>query len=202
VQGGLVEWLDGRAPRSVAYVNCGSITVMTNEQLLEFAWGLAGSGYAFVWNIRPDLLKGGTAVLPPELLAAVEGRALLTTWCLQEAALAHEALGVFLTHAGWNSTLESICAGVPMLSWPFFAEQQTNCRYKRTEWGVGMEIGVTRSPRSSRRPWKGRRGQRCAGGGQPRQAHQRRATRQEEEESPSGQRLTVQQIVCWGWCMV
>ncbi|CAD6333475.1 unnamed protein product [Miscanthus lutarioriparius] len=42
---------------------------------------------------------------------------------------------------GWNSTLESLCAGVPMLSWPFFAEQQTNCRYKRTEWGVGMEIG-------------------------------------------------------------
>jgi UDP:flavonoid glycosyltransferase YjiC (YdhE family) len=55
--------------------------------------------------------------------------------------LQHEAVGVFLTHSGWNSTLESLCAGVPMLSWPFFAEQQTNCRYKRTEWGVGMEIG-------------------------------------------------------------
>ncbi|TVU13649.1 hypothetical protein EJB05_37069, partial [Eragrostis curvula] len=141
VQGGLVEWLDARPARSVVYVNYGSITVMTNEQLLEFAWGLAGSGYAFVWNIRPDLLKGDAAVLPPEFTAAVEGRALLTTWCPQEAALRHPAVGVFLTHSGWNSTLESFCAGVPMLSWPFFAEQQTNCRYKRTEWGVGMEIG-------------------------------------------------------------
>jgi UDP:flavonoid glycosyltransferase YjiC (YdhE family) len=55
--------------------------------------------------------------------------------------LQHEAVGVFLTHSGWNSTLESLCAGVPMLSWPFFAEQQTNCWYKRTEWGIGMEIG-------------------------------------------------------------
>ncbi|TVU13655.1 hypothetical protein EJB05_37075, partial [Eragrostis curvula] len=140
-QGGLIEWLDGRAPRSVVYVNYGSITVMTNEQLLEFAWGLAGSGYAFVWNIRPDLVKGDTAVLPPEFMSSVEGRAQLTTWCPQEEVLAHEAVGVFLTHSGWNSTLESLCAGVPMLSWPFFAEQQTNCRYKRTEWGVGMEIG-------------------------------------------------------------
>ncbi|CAD6333479.1 unnamed protein product [Miscanthus lutarioriparius] len=140
-QEGLLEWLAGRAPRSVVYVNYGSITVMTNSQLLEFAWGLANSGYPFVWNIRPDLVKGDSAVLPPGFASAVEGRALLTTWCPQEAVLQHEAVGVFLTHSGWNSTLESLCAGVPMLSWPFFAEQQTNCRYKRTEWGVGMEIG-------------------------------------------------------------
>ncbi|PWZ12723.1 UDP-glycosyltransferase 85A2 [Zea mays] len=140
-QDGLLEWLDGQATGSVVYVNYGSITVMSNEQLLEFAWGLAGSGYPFMWNIRPDLVKGDTAVLPPEFLSSVKDRAMLTTWCPQEAVLAHDAVGLFLTHSGWNSTLESICAGVPMLSWPFFAEQQTNCRYKRTEWGVGMEIG-------------------------------------------------------------
>uniref|UniRef100_A0A453PXA2 Glycosyltransferase n=1 Tax=Aegilops tauschii subsp. strangulata TaxID=200361 RepID=A0A453PXA2_AEGTS len=140
-QDGLIEWLDARPPRSVVYVNYGSITVMTNEQLLEFAWGLANSGYPFLWNVRPDLVKGDTAVLPPEFQAAIEGRGLLTTWCPQEVVIEHEAVGVFLTHSGWNSTLESLCAGVPMLSWPFFAEQQTNCRYKRTEWGVGMEIG-------------------------------------------------------------
>ncbi|CAN6227632.1 unnamed protein product [Urochloa humidicola] len=140
-QDGLMEWLDGRAPQSVVYVNYGSVTVMTNSQLLEFAWGLANSGYAFVWNIRPDLVKGDSAVLPPDFAAAVEDRALLTTWCPQAEVLRHEAVGAFLTHSGWNSTLESLCAGVSMLSWPFFAEQQTNCRYKRTEWGVGMEIG-------------------------------------------------------------
>jgi hypothetical protein len=140
-QPGLMEWLDGHAPRSVVYVNYGIIAVMASSQLLEFAWGLASSGYAFVWNIRPDLVRGDTSVLPPEFTVAVEGRALLTTWCPQEALLRHEAVGVFLTHSGWNSTLESLCAGVPMLSWPFFAEQQTNCRYKRTEWGVGLEIG-------------------------------------------------------------
>uniref|UniRef100_A0A0E0KP15 Glycosyltransferase n=1 Tax=Oryza punctata TaxID=4537 RepID=A0A0E0KP15_ORYPU len=140
-QDGLLEWLDGRPPRSVVYVNYGSIAVMTNEQMLEFAWGLADSGYPFLWNVRPDLVKGDAAVLPPEFLVAVDGRGLLTTWCPQEQVIEHAAVGVFLTHSGWNSTLESLVAGVPMLSWPFFAEQQTNCRYKRTEWGVGMEIG-------------------------------------------------------------
>ena len=48
---------------------------------------------------------------------------------------------MFLTHSGWNSSLEGICGAVPMVCWPFFAEQQTNCRYKCTEWGIGMEIG-------------------------------------------------------------
>uniref|UniRef100_A0A0D9W3G4 Glycosyltransferase n=1 Tax=Leersia perrieri TaxID=77586 RepID=A0A0D9W3G4_9ORYZ len=139
---GLVNWLDGRKPCSVVYVSYGSITVMTREQLVEFAWGLADSGYDFVWVVRPDLVKGDdTAVLPPGFYAAVEGRGILPTWCNQEKVLEHDAVGVFLTHSGWNSTLESLSAGVPMLSWPFFAEQQTNCRYKCTEWGVGMEIG-------------------------------------------------------------
>lgn len=137
-----LRWLDGRAPRSVVYVNFGSITVMSNEQLLEFAWGLANTGYAFLWNVRPDLVKGGEeAALPPEFSAETEGRSMLSTWCPQAKVLEHEAVGVFLTHSGWNSALESISGGVPMVCWPFFAEQQTNCRYKCTEWGVGMEIG-------------------------------------------------------------
>nr|ONM04641.1 UDP-glycosyltransferase 85A7 [Zea mays] len=139
-----LRWLDGRAPRSVVYINFGSVTVMSNEQLVEFAWGLANTGYTFLWNVRPDLVKGGDSAgagLPPEFLAATEGRSMLSTWCPQAEVLEHEAVGLFLTHSGWNSTIESICGGVPMVCWPFFAEQQTNCRYKRTEWGIGMEIG-------------------------------------------------------------
>uniref|UniRef100_K3YYX1 Glycosyltransferase n=1 Tax=Setaria italica TaxID=4555 RepID=K3YYX1_SETIT len=115
-----IRWLDGWPTRSVVYVNYGCITTMSNEELVEFAWGLAGRGYDFLWIIRPDLVKGETAVLPPD-------------WCEQEA------VGVFLTHAGWNSTMESLCAGVSVLSvlcWPFFAEQQTNCRYACAEWGA------------------------------------------------------------------
>ncbi|CAM0913933.1 unnamed protein product [Alopecurus aequalis] len=135
-----LRWLDGRAPGSVVYVNFGCQTVISNEQLLEFAWGLANTGYAFLWILRPDLVMGHQAMLPPEFSKATEGRSMLSTWCPQAKVLEHEAVGVFLTHSGWNSSLESIAGGVPMLCWPFFAEQQTNCRYKCTEWGIGMEI--------------------------------------------------------------
>ncbi|KAJ4820345.1 UDP-Glycosyltransferase superfamily protein [Rhynchospora pubera] len=135
-----LKWLDTKTPGSVVYINFGSITVMTNDQLIEFAWGLANSKCDFLWVIRNDLVKGDSAVLPPEFSVDIEGRGLLASWCRQEAVLAHPAIGGFLTHSGWNSTIDSLSRGVPMLSWPFFAEQQTNCRYVCTEWEVGMEI--------------------------------------------------------------
>ncbi|KAG6479848.1 7-deoxyloganetin glucosyltransferase-like [Zingiber officinale] len=128
-ESGCLEWLDGRAPGSVVYVNFGSITVMSNEQLVEFAWGLADSEYEFLWVVRPDLVPGHAAVLPAEFVEKTRERGMLASWCPQEEVLGHSAVGGFLTHSGWNSTLESIVGGVPMLSWPFFAEQlQTNCR--------------------------------------------------------------------------
>nr|UYE91547.1 putative glycosyltransferase [Anoectochilus roxburghii] len=135
-----LDWLDGKEIGSVVYVNFGSITVMTNQQLIEFAWGLTNSGYDFVWIVRPDLVKGESAVLPPEFLEETKERGMTATWCAQEALLSHPAVGLFLTHSGWNSTVESLFCGVPMISWPFFAEQQTNCKYTCTDWGVGMEI--------------------------------------------------------------
>ncbi|RWR79292.1 7-deoxyloganetin glucosyltransferase-like protein [Cinnamomum micranthum f. kanehirae] len=135
-----VEWLENKGPESVVYVNFGSVTVMTMKQVEEFAWGLANSKHPFLWVIRPDLVTGDAAMLPPEFVKATEERGLLASWCQQEKLLQHPSIGVFLTHCGWNSTMETICAGVPVVCWPFFAEQQTNCRYACTEWGIGMEI--------------------------------------------------------------
>ncbi|GLT49940.1 hypothetical protein SLA2020_234630 [Shorea laevis] len=135
-----LRWLDSKEPNSVVYVNFGSITVMTSNQLIEFAWGLANSNQTFLWIIRPDMVAGDAAILPPEFVTKTKNRGLLATWCLQEQVLSHPAIGGFLTHSGWNSTLESISAGVPMICWPFFAEQQTNCRFCCTEWEIGKEI--------------------------------------------------------------
>ena len=134
-----LQWLDSQQPSSVVYVNFGSITVMRPEQLVEFAWGLANTGQPFLWIIRPDLVVGDSAILPPEFVTETKQIGLMASWCPQEKVLNHPSVGGFLTHCGWNSTIESICAGVPMVCWPFFAEQQTNCRYC-TEWGIGMEI--------------------------------------------------------------
>ncbi|KAK4803949.1 hypothetical protein SAY86_003766 [Trapa natans] len=135
-----LHWLDSKEPSSVVYVNFGSITVVTAEQLVEFAWGLAKSNQTFLWVIRPDLVSGESTILPPGFVDAARGRSLMPSWCPQEKVLSHPAVGGFLTHCGWNSTLESICAGVPVICWPFFAEQQTNCWYNCGEWGIGTEI--------------------------------------------------------------
>ncbi|TMW84038.1 hypothetical protein EJD97_000173, partial [Solanum chilense] len=135
-----LQWLDTKEPNSVVYVNYGSITVMTPDQLIEFAWGLANSQQEFLWIIRPDIVSGYESILPPEFVEETKNRGMLASWCSQEEVLNHPAIGGFLTHSGWNSTLESITSGVPMLCWPFFAEQQTNCWFSETKWGIGMEI--------------------------------------------------------------
>ncbi|KAG6425058.1 hypothetical protein SASPL_115481 [Salvia splendens] len=94
-------------PNSILYVNFGSITVLSPEQLLEFAGGLANSNQHFLWIIRPDLVSSEEAVLPEE----VKVRGEMVWWCSQERVLAHPAVGGFLTHCGWNSTLEALSEG-------------------------------------------------------------------------------------------
>ncbi|KEH25028.1 7-deoxyloganetin glucosyltransferase [Medicago truncatula] len=137
-----LEWLEFKEPESVVYVNFGSITVMTPDQFLEFAWGLANSKKPFLWIIRPDLIIGGSFILSSEFESEISDRGLIASWCPQEQVLNHSSVGGFLTHCGWNSTIESICAEVPMLCWPFFADQPTNCRFICNEWEIGIEINT------------------------------------------------------------
>ena len=103
-----VEWLESKKRGSVVYVNFGSIMVMTLEQLLEFALGLANSKQPFLWIISLDLVIGGSVNLSSKFVK-------IASWCPQEQVLNHSSGGGFLTHCGWNSKMESICAGVPML---------------------------------------------------------------------------------------
>ncbi|KAK6143692.1 hypothetical protein DH2020_024040 [Rehmannia glutinosa] len=135
-----IKWLDEKEPQSVVYVNFGSITVVTAQQLTEFAWGLANSKRPFLWINRPDIIVGESAMLPREFLTETKDRSMMISWCPQEQVLNHPAIGGFLMHSGWNSTIESIVDGVPMICWPFFADQQINCRFSCVEWEIGMEI--------------------------------------------------------------
>ncbi|KAF7803738.1 7-deoxyloganetin glucosyltransferase-like [Senna tora] len=135
-----LHWLQSQKPKSVFYVNFGSTTVMSPQHLYEFAWGLANSKKTFLWIIRPDLVDGGSVILSPEFHNETKDRGFITSWCDQEKVLNHPSIGGFLTHCGWNSLIESLCAGVPMACWPFRGDQPANCSYACTVWEIGIEI--------------------------------------------------------------
>ncbi|KAM3271613.1 hypothetical protein ACQJBY_042047 [Aegilops geniculata] len=138
---GCLAWLDARPPRSVLYVSLGSVARVDRGVFEEMAWGLAGSGVPFLWVVRPGSVHGGTDELPNGLGEEARSRGKVVAWAPQLEVVAHEAVGAFWTHCGWNSTVESVCAGVPMLAQPCFADQTVNARYVTHRWGVGLGVG-------------------------------------------------------------
>lgn len=140
---GCLAWLDDHPPRSVLYVSLGSVACVDRGAFVEMAWGLARSGVSFLWVVRPGLVGGVPEVppLPDGFSEEVRNRGKIVSWAPQREVLAHAATAAFWTHCGWNSTLESVCEGVPMLVQPCFADQMVNPRYVTHEWGVGLEVG-------------------------------------------------------------
>jgi UDP:flavonoid glycosyltransferase YjiC (YdhE family) len=142
-------WLDAHPARSVLYVSLGSLACVDRGVFEEMAWGLAGSGVPFLWVVRPGLVSGsgggagGEEVppLPDGFSEEIRNRGKIVSWAPQREVLAHAAIAAFWTHCGWNSILESVCEGVPMLVQPCFADQIVNARYVTHEWGVGLEVG-------------------------------------------------------------
>ncbi|GMN70749.1 hypothetical protein TIFTF001_055460 [Ficus carica] len=61
------------------------------------------------------------------------------SWAPQMAVLRHEATGAFWSHCGWNSTLESVANGVPMIAWPLYAEQRMNATVLEEDIGVAVK---------------------------------------------------------------
>ncbi|KAL0285861.1 UNVERIFIED_CONTAM: UDP-glucose iridoid glucosyltransferase [Sesamum calycinum] len=137
-----LSWLDKQAPNSVIYASLGSVAIIDENELIEMAWGLAKSEQPFLWAVRPSLLNGSDAMksLPEEFIKITQERGMVVKWAPQKKVLAHPAVGGFLTHCGWNSTLESMCEGVPLICRPCFADQLVNARYLTYVWRVGIEL--------------------------------------------------------------
>ncbi|MED6148365.1 hypothetical protein PIB30_052615 [Stylosanthes scabra] len=134
-----LTWLDNQPPKSVLYISFGSGGTISQEQLNEIAFGLEMSGHKFLWVVRAPNSFGGSAYLnqqeedPLQYLPSgfveriTKGQGLVVpSWAPQIEILAHGSTGGFLSHCGWNSTLESVSHGVPVIAWPLFAEQRMN----------------------------------------------------------------------------
>ncbi|KAJ8573118.1 hypothetical protein K7X08_009629 [Anisodus acutangulus] len=135
-----LTWLDDQPCGSVLYISFGSGGTLSHEQLIELASGLEMSEQRFLWVIRCPNDKMANATyfnvqdstnpldfLPKGFLEKTKGFGLVVpNWAPQARILSHDSTGGFLTHCGWNSTLESVVHGVPLIAWPLYAEQKMN----------------------------------------------------------------------------
>lgn len=138
---GCLRWLDEQPLGSVLFVSFGSGGTLSRKQLTEVALGLEMSEQRFLWVVRTPSDKVANATyfthnshkespvdyLPEGFIERTAKRALLLpSWAPQIQVLSHGSVGGFLTHCGWNSALESVVHGVPLIAWPLYAEQRMN----------------------------------------------------------------------------
>ncbi|KAE9611230.1 hypothetical protein Lal_00011986 [Lupinus albus] len=133
-----LRWLDEQEDNSVLYISFGSGGALSQDQLNELAWGLELSGQKFIWVLRSPSKFGFVndlslanedplQFIPSGFLERTKDQGLVVPyWAPQIEILSHSAIGGFISHCGWNSTLESVVNGVPMITWPLFAEQKMN----------------------------------------------------------------------------
>ncbi|KAM0069459.1 putative hexosyltransferase [Helianthus debilis subsp. tardiflorus] len=147
----VIRWLDSQPPSSVVFLCFGSMGSFDESQVKEIARGLEQSGHRFLWSLRrppseqtttriPSDYEDPSVVLPEGFLDRTHGIGKVIGWAPQVAVLAHDAVGGFVSHCGWNSLLESLWFGVPSAAWPMYGEQQMNAFEMVVERGLAVEI--------------------------------------------------------------
>ncbi|KAJ0093005.1 hypothetical protein Patl1_26894 [Pistacia atlantica] len=133
-----MKWLDSKETGSVVYVSFGSLAALDKEQMEEVAWGLKRSNSFFLWVVR----ETESEKLPKNFSEETFEKGLVVSWSPQLEVLAHRSVGCFMTHCGWNSTLEALSLGVPMVAMPRWSDQTTNAKFIEDVWQVGVRVRV------------------------------------------------------------
>ena len=136
-----MKWLNEQPDSSVVYVSFGSVAQLDAAQMQELACGIKQSKKQFLWVVRAS----EEAKLPKGFAEETSAQGMIVHWCSQMDVLAHKALGCFVTHCGWNSTLEALCLGVPMVAIPIWTDQGTNAKYVADVWRMGMRVDVDKN---------------------------------------------------------
>ncbi|KAI7742839.1 hypothetical protein M8C21_010652 [Ambrosia artemisiifolia] len=133
--GGYVDWLNTQPKKSVVYVSFGSLSRLSSDQAEEIAAGLLESGRPFLWVIRnPD------EAAKLSKISELKKQGLIVSWCCQVEVLSHQAIGCFVMHCGWNSTVEALAAGVPIVAYPQWTDQPTNAKMIEGVWKTGVRV--------------------------------------------------------------
>lgn len=124
-----IKWLDSKPEKSVVYVSFGSLFVLKKEHVVEIRKGLEGSGRPYLWVLRDDSRYEDVEI------DGQRDNGMIVSWCKQMDVLRHPSVGCFATHCGWNSTLESLVSGVPVVAVPQLSDQATNAVLMEKVWG-------------------------------------------------------------------
>ncbi|KAK2985819.1 hypothetical protein RJ640_019315 [Escallonia rubra] len=126
-----LKWLDLQPQATLLYVTRGPLLSTSTEQMHKLSKGLSASGFRYLWVARDEAMS---------LQESCGTNGLAVPWCDQLGVLCHSSVGGFLTHCGWNSTMESIYAGIPMLTFPLAADQHHNSALIVEGWKIGLEM--------------------------------------------------------------
>lgn len=138
-----LKWLDSKEPSSVLYICLGSLATLATSQLIELGLALEKSSHPFIWVVRDSSDDFKKWILEEKFEEKVKERGLMIRgWAPQVLILSHPSVGGFLTHCGWNSTMEGISYGLPMLTWPVLGEQFSNEKFIVNVIKTGIKVGV------------------------------------------------------------
>ncbi|XP_056160770.1 gallate 1-beta-glucosyltransferase 84A24 [Syzygium oleosum] len=137
-----IGWLDSKPAGSVVYVSFGSVVYLQQDQWDEIAYGLLNSGVNFLWVMKPPHKDSGYTVLtlPEGFLEKAGDKGKVVQWSPQEQVLAHPAVAAFVTHCGWNSSMEALASGMPVVAFPQWGDQVTDAKYLVDVFKVGVRM--------------------------------------------------------------
>lgn len=144
--GKILEWLDTKENGSVIYISFGSLVILPHKQVDELtnflknitAAAATATNLSFLWVLRESEMEK----LPNNFIQTTSHKGLVVNWCCQLQVLSHSAVGCFVTHCGWNSTIEALSLGVPMVAVPQWIDQTTNAKFVADVWEVGARVKI------------------------------------------------------------
>nr|ACR10263.1 UDP-glucosyl transferase 74c1 [Brassica rapa subsp. pekinensis] len=134
----VLRWLASKPAKSVVYVAFGTLASLSDKQMKETAAAIRQTGYSFLWSVRDSERSKLPSGFVEEALEKDYG--LVAKWVPQLEVLSHDSTGCFVTHCGWNSTLEALCLGVPLVGMPQWTDQPTNAKFIEDVWKIGVRV--------------------------------------------------------------
>ncbi|XP_057545872.1 gallate 1-beta-glucosyltransferase 84A23-like [Amaranthus tricolor] len=137
-----LKWLDSKPDGSVVYISFGTIVFLKQEQVDEIAAGIEAAGVSFLWVMKPPLKESGLSphTLPDGFMEKAGDNGKVVHFAPQEQVLAHPAIACFMTHCGWNSSMESLTSGVPVIAFPSWGDQCTDAKFLCDVYETGVQL--------------------------------------------------------------